>query len=77
MRACMVLAAAKVGVPDYRRLVDQKLRTAGGAIQVHGGPIQPDPQPLWLELAVVIILIVDLFPSYFAANSGIWLNQGR
>ncbi len=38
------LAAAKVGVTDYRRLVDQKLRTAGGALPIHGGPVQSDAE---------------------------------
>ena len=37
------LAAAKVGVPDYRRLVDQKLH-GRRTLQVHGGPVQPNPQ---------------------------------
>lgn len=53
------LAAAKVGVADYKNLVDQKLRTAGELYQFmveqfHQG------RAFVLELAVVIILIIDL-----------------
>lgn len=53
------LAAARVGVPDYRRLVDDKLRTAAELYhflveQIHHG------RTFVLELAVVIILIIDL-----------------
>lgn len=53
------LIAAKVGVPDYRRLVDQKLRTAG---QLYRFMVDQYNQSrsFVLELAVVIILIIDL-----------------
>lgn len=53
------LAAAKVGVPDYRRLVDDKLHTAADLYHSmveqynHG-------RAFILELMVVIILIIDL-----------------
>jgi hypothetical protein len=53
------LAAAKVGVPDYRNLVQQKLATAESLYrfmveQFHQG------RAFILELMVVIILIIDL-----------------
>jgi len=53
------LAAVKVGVPDYRNLVDQKLRTAGELYQFmvqefHQG------RAFVLELVVIVILIIDL-----------------
>jgi len=53
------LAAAKIGVPDYRLLVDEKLRTAESLYHFmvdqfnHG-------RAFVLELMVVIILIIDL-----------------
>jgi hypothetical protein len=54
------LAAAKVGVPDYRNLVDQKLRTAG---QLYEFMVQEFHQAraFVLELVVVVILIIELF----------------
>ncbi len=53
------LAAAKVGVADYKNLVDQKLRTAGELYQFmveqfHQG------RAFILELSIVVILIIDL-----------------
>lgn len=54
------LAAAKVGVPDYRRLVDQKLRTAGELYRFMVDQFN-QTRSFVLELSVVIILIVDLF----------------
>jgi hypothetical protein len=53
------LAAAKVGVPDYRKLVDEKLQTAATLYhsmieQFHQG------SAFVLELMIVIILIIDL-----------------
>jgi hypothetical protein len=60
------LAASKVGVPDYKNLVNEKLRTAEELYrfmveQFHQG------RAFILELMVVIILIIDL----------IWLFRGR
>ncbi|MDQ6663331.1 MAG: hypothetical protein M3Z23_02935 [Acidobacteriota bacterium] len=54
------LAANRIGVPDYRNLVDQKLSTAGELYQFmmdrfHQG------RAFVLELMVVIILIIELF----------------
>ena len=53
------LAASKVGVPDYKRLVQQKLDTTDDLYkfmveQFHQG------RAFVLELAIVIILIIDL-----------------
>ena len=53
------LAAAKVGVPDYRRLVDQKLRTAGELYRFMVDQFN-QTRSFVLELLVVIILIIDL-----------------
>jgi hypothetical protein len=53
------LAAARIGVPDYRNLVDEKLNTAGELYQFmmdrfHQG------RAFILELMVVVILIIEL-----------------
>jgi hypothetical protein len=53
------LAANRIGVPDYRNLVDQKLNTSGALYQFmmdrfHQG------RAFVLELMVVIILIIEL-----------------
>jgi hypothetical protein len=53
------LIAAKVGVPDYRRLVDQKLRTAGELYRFMVDQFN-QTRSFVLELVVVIILIIDL-----------------
>jgi len=68
--ACMVWRPPKVGVPDYRRLVDPKrLRTAGELYRFMVDQFN-QTRSFVLELAVVIILIVDLFLPISAANSG-------
>jgi hypothetical protein len=53
------LAAARIGVPDYRKLVDDKLQTAAG---LYHSMIEQFHQAsaFVLELMVVIILIIDL-----------------
>jgi len=53
------LVSAKVGVPDYRRLVDDKLKTAG---ELYGFMTERlnHSNNLILETMVVIILIIDL-----------------
>lgn len=53
------MAAAKVGVPDYRRLVDEKLRTAGELYQFMVDQFE-HARAFVLELSIVIILIIDL-----------------
>jgi uncharacterized Rmd1/YagE family protein len=54
------LAASKVGVPDYRRLVDQKLRTAGELYRFMVDQFN-QTRSFVLELMVVIILVIELF----------------
>jgi hypothetical protein len=53
------LAAAKVGVPDYRRLVDEKLHTAAELYQFMNERFHQS-SALVLELMVVVILIIEL-----------------
>ena len=53
------LAAAQVGVPDYRDLVDEKLRTAGELYEFMVDQFQQG-RAFVLELMVVIILVVEL-----------------
>jgi hypothetical protein len=53
------LAAGKVGVTDYRRLVDEKLHTAGDLYQFMVDQFQQG-RAFVLELMVVIILIIEL-----------------
>lgn len=53
------VAAAKVGVPDYRHLVDEKLRTAGELYQFMVDQFEHG-RAFILELSIVIILIIDL-----------------
>ena len=54
------LAAARVGVPDYRRLVDEKLRTAGELYHFMVDQFQ-HARTFLLELTVVIILLIELY----------------
>jgi hypothetical protein len=53
------LAATKVGVPDYRNLVDEKLRTAGELYQFMVEKFH-NARNFLLELGVFIILIIEL-----------------
>jgi len=53
------LAAGKVGVTDYRRLVDDKLHTAGELYQFMTDQFQQG-RAFVLELLVVIILVIEL-----------------
>jgi hypothetical protein len=54
------LAAAKVGVEDYRRLVDDKLHTAGELYEFMMEQFH-ESRAFFLEVVVVIILIIELF----------------
>lgn len=54
------LVSAKVGVPDYRRLVEQKLRTAGELYRFMVDEFNQS-RSFVLELLVVIILVIELF----------------
>jgi hypothetical protein len=53
------LAASKVGVTDYRELVDEKLKTAGELYQFMMDQFQQG-RAFVLELMVVIILVIEL-----------------
>jgi uncharacterized Rmd1/YagE family protein len=53
------LAAAKVGVPDYKDLVTQKVRTAEELCRFMVDQFNQS-RAFFLELTVVIILIVEL-----------------
>ncbi len=53
------LAAAKVGVDDYRRLVDGKLHTAGELYEFMMDQFHQS-RGFFLEMVVVIILIIEL-----------------
>jgi hypothetical protein len=53
------LVATRVGVPDYRRLVDDKLRTAAELYHLMTERVH-QTSALMLETMVVIILIIDL-----------------
>ncbi len=53
------LAAGKVGVTDYRRLVDEKLHTAGDLYQFMVDQFQQG-RAFVLELLVVVILVIEL-----------------
>ena len=54
------LAANKVGVPDYRDLVEQKLKTAEDLydymVEQHN-----QSRAFWLEFTVVLILLIELY----------------
>jgi hypothetical protein len=54
------MAAAKIGVPDYRALVEQKLHSAG---ELYGFMVDQFHQrrSFILELLVVVILLIELF----------------
>ena len=49
-----------MGVPDYRRLVDKKLRTAGELYHFMVDQFQ-HARTFLLELTVVIILLIELY----------------
>jgi hypothetical protein len=53
------MAAAKIGVPDYRTLVDQKLQSAG---DLYGFMMDRfyQSRAFVLELMIVLILLIDL-----------------
>ncbi len=55
------LAASKVGVGDYRSLVDQKLRTAGEFYEFMVNEFR-EARGFILELMVIVILIIELVP---------------
>ena len=54
------LAASKVGVPDYKNLVNQKVQTVEQLYRFMVDQFHQS-RAFILELLVVIILIIDLF----------------
>jgi hypothetical protein len=56
------LAAARVGVPDYRALVEDKLRTAGELYQFMVDQFH-QARAFVLELLVVIILLIEIIKT--------------
>jgi hypothetical protein len=54
------LAASKVGVPEYRGLVTQKVRTAEELYRFMVDQFNQS-RTFLLELTVVIILVIELF----------------
>jgi hypothetical protein len=54
------LAASRIGVPDYRRLVDEKLQTARQLYDFLVAQYQ-HARAYLLELIVVVILLIELF----------------
>ena len=57
------MAAARIGVPDYRALVDEKLASAG---ELYGFMMDRFYQSrgFVLELLVIVILIIELIPIF-------------
>jgi len=53
------MASARVGVPDYRRLVEQKLQTAGALYQFMVDQFH-QARGFALEVMVVIILLIEI-----------------
>lgn len=58
------MAAARVGVPDYRHLVDEKLRTAGELYEFMMNEFHQS-RAFVLEALVVAILVIELFQVFF------------
>lgn len=57
------LSAGKVGVPDYRDLVEQKMKTAE---DLYDDMVEQHHQSrgFWLEVTVVLILLIELFYAF-------------
>ena len=53
------LAASKIGVPDYKSLTQEKLRTAEGLYRFLIDQFHQS-RTFWLELLVVLILLIEL-----------------
>jgi hypothetical protein len=53
------LASARVGVNDYRRLVDEKLKTAGELYEFMVSEFR-EARMFLLEVTIVVILVIDL-----------------
>lgn len=57
------MASARVGVPDYRRLVEQKLQTAGALYEFMMEQFR-QARGFMLEVLVVIILLIEIAPLF-------------
>jgi hypothetical protein len=57
------LASAKIGVNDYRHLVDEKLRTAGELYEFMVNEFR-EARGFILELMVVIILLIEIVAAF-------------
>jgi len=57
------LASARVGVPDYRRLVEQKLQTAAALYEFMVDQFH-QARGFVLEVLVVIILLIEIAPLF-------------
>ena len=68
------LAAAKIGVNDYRRLVDEKQRTAGELYQFMVNEFR-EARSFVLEMVVIIILIIDITPASRQVSALTHLSQ--
>lgn len=62
------LAAAKVGVPDYKELVDRKLRTADSLYKFMVEQFNQS-RAFALELLVVVILIIELVALFWPIHA--------
>ena len=58
------MASARVGVPDYRRLVEQKLQTAAALYEFMVDQFH-QARGFVLELLVIIILLIEIAPLFF------------
>ena len=57
------LASARLGVEDYRRLVESKLHTAGELYEFMVNEFR-EARGFFLELLVIVILIIELVPIF-------------
>jgi hypothetical protein len=57
------MASARVGVPDYRRLVEQKLQTAAALYEFMVDQFH-QARGFMLEVLVVIILLIEIAPLF-------------
>jgi hypothetical protein len=61
------LAAARVGVPDYRRLVEQKLQTAAALYEFMVDQFR-QARGFLLEVLVIVILLVEIAPLFWGKH---------
>ena len=57
------MASTRVGVPDYRRLVEQKLQTAGALYEFMVEQFH-QARGFVLELLVIVILVIEIVPLF-------------